>query len=55
MEVRNDVMAFLGMDNEKGELIESTVHSNIFLFEPKYDQPRAIQEQYYNWFDEESG
>ena len=54
MEVRNDVMAFLGMDNEDGELVGSNEHSNIFLYDTKDDQPRAIQEEYYNWFDEES-
>ena len=54
MEVRNDVIAFLGMDNEDGELVGSNEHSNIFLYDTKDDQPRAIQEEYYNFFDEES-
>ena len=52
MEVRKDVMEFLGMDNEEGELVESAMHPSFFLYKPTYDHLRAIQEEYYNWFDE---
>ena len=53
MEVRKDVMEFLGMHNEEGEPVESIAHSKFSLYGPTNDQPKAIQEQYYNWFDEE--
>ena len=33
MVVRNDVMAFLGMENEGGKQVESVVHSNLSLYE----------------------
>ena len=54
MKVRNDAMSFLGMGNEGGEQIESFVHSSISVYEHIDEHPRAIQEEYYNLFNEES-
>ena len=54
MEVRNDVMAFLGMETEGGEQVESVVHSSLPLYESTYEQPRAIKEEYHNFSNEES-
>ena len=42
MEVRNDVMEFLGMDNEESEPVESVAHSIFSPYEPTNDYPRAI-------------
>ena len=49
----NNVMEFLGMDNEKGELVKSTLHSNPSLYEKEDNQPSVVQEECYNLFYEE--
>ena len=49
----NNVMEFLGMENEKGEQVESSLHSNPSLYEQEDNQPSVVQEECYNLFDEE--
>ena len=41
-------MEFVGVDNEKGELVESALHSNPPLYEKEYNQPIIVQEECYN-------
>ena len=53
LEVIDNVMAFVGMDNEKGELAESALHSNPSLYEQEDNQPRVVQDECYNLFYEE--
>ena len=54
MEVRNDVMEFLGMDNEGGEQIEYVVHYSISIYEHTNENPRDIQDEYYDLFNEKA-
>ena len=46
-------MDILGMNNEKGEQAESTLHSNPSIYEQEYNQPSFVQEECYNLFYEE--
>ena len=49
----NNFMDILGMNNEKGEQAESTLHSNPSIYEQEYNQPSFVQEECYNLFYEE--
>ena len=49
----DNAMQFVGVDNEKGEQVESYFHSNPPFYEQEDDHPSAIQEEYFNLFDEE--
>ena len=52
MEVKNDVMAFFGMENDGGDRVEYAMHSIFSLYEHTDEQRGTIQEEYCNLFNE---
>ena len=46
-------MAFARVDNQKGEQVEPTMHSNPYFDERDDDQSSVTVEECYNLFDEE--
>ena len=48
LEDMNNSMAFLGVNNEKGEQVESVVHSNPPFYEQEYNKSGVVQEECYN-------
>ena len=50
LENMNNVMAFLGMDDEKGRQVESSLHSKLPYYEKDDNQPSVVHEECYNLF-----
>ena len=46
-------MEFLGMDNDKGELVESSLHSNPSRHQQEDNKPGVIYEECYKFFYKE--
>ena len=42
LEDMNNAMEFIGVDNEKGEQVESTLHSNPPSYEQEDNQPSIV-------------